>query len=90
MIQGGGYDAKLIERPARQTVPHEGRQAYQAGLRNVSGSIAMARTNDPDSAAAQFFIKAFRIETEFPRHNDGAVSAHHTLRIYVRPQVKVI
>ena len=38
MIQGGGYDAKLIERPARQTVPHEGRQAYQAGLRNVSAA----------------------------------------------------
>ena len=56
MIQGGGYDAKLIERPARQTVPHERRQDYQAGMRNVSGSIAMARTNDPDSAAAQFFI----------------------------------
>ena len=56
MIQGGGYDAKLIERPARQRVQHEGRQAYQAGLRNVTGSIAMARTNDPDSAGAQFFI----------------------------------
>jgi cyclophilin family peptidyl-prolyl cis-trans isomerase len=56
MIQGGGFDAKYAERPTRPPVVHEGRQAIEKGLRNVNGTIAMARTNDPQSATAQFFI----------------------------------
>lgn len=57
MIQGGGFDAKYAEKPTRAPVEHEGRQALEnGGLRNVTGTLAMARTNDPQSATAQFFI----------------------------------
>ena len=56
MIQGGGYDADYKEKPTRASVIHEGRQALAKGLKNVRGAIAMARTNDPYSAKAQFFI----------------------------------
>jgi len=57
MIQGGGFDAKYSERPTRAPVVHEGRDALaRGGLRNVVGTLAMARTNDPQSATAQFFI----------------------------------
>jgi cyclophilin family peptidyl-prolyl cis-trans isomerase len=52
MIQGGGYDADGQERPTRPPVQNEAAN----GLTNDRGTIAMARTNDPDSATAQFFI----------------------------------
>jgi peptidyl-prolyl cis-trans isomerase A (cyclophilin A) len=57
MVQGGGFDAKYAEKPTRAPVPHEGREALaRGGPRNVIGTLAMARTNDPQSATAQFFI----------------------------------
>jgi peptidyl-prolyl cis-trans isomerase A (cyclophilin A) len=57
MIQGGGFDASYAQKAARAPVPHEGREALASGgLRNTVGTIAMARTNDPQSATAQFFI----------------------------------
>lgn len=56
MIQGGGMDAKMAEKKTRAPVPHEGRAALAKGLKNEVGTVAMARTNDPDSATAQFFI----------------------------------
>ena len=57
MIQGGGFDAKYLQKPTRAPVPHEGREALEkGGSRNVVGTVAMARTNDPQSATAQFFI----------------------------------
>ena len=57
MIQGGGFDTKFTERKTRPPVMHEGRQALsQGGPRNTVGTIAMARTGDPQSATAQFFI----------------------------------
>ena len=57
MVQGGGYDASYIERKTRAPVEHEGRDALaKGGQRNVVGTLAMARTNDPNSATAQFFI----------------------------------
>jgi peptidyl-prolyl cis-trans isomerase A (cyclophilin A) len=57
MVQGGGYGAKLVdgefvERPTRPPIKLEVRR----GLTNVRGTIAMARTPDPDSATSQFFI----------------------------------
>jgi peptidyl-prolyl cis-trans isomerase A (cyclophilin A) len=52
MIQGGGMTADLKEKTTRAPIPLESRN----GLSNVRGSIAMARTNDPNSATAQFFI----------------------------------
>lgn len=56
MIQGGGFDASYKQKPTRAPVQHEGRQAHEKGLRNVVGTVAMARTNDPQSATSQFFI----------------------------------
>jgi peptidyl-prolyl cis-trans isomerase A (cyclophilin A) len=57
MVQGGGFDAKYVEKPTRAPVVHEGREALASGgLRNIVGTLAMARTNDPQSATAQFFI----------------------------------
>jgi cyclophilin family peptidyl-prolyl cis-trans isomerase len=56
MVQGGGFDRNMVEKKTRAPVPHEGRQAFDKGLRNETGTLAMARTNDPDSATAQFYI----------------------------------
>ncbi|HOM13780.1 MAG TPA: peptidylprolyl isomerase [Rubrivivax sp.] len=52
MIQGGGFDADLKERPTRAPIALESKN----GLPNLRGSVAMARTSAPDSATAQFFI----------------------------------
>jgi peptidyl-prolyl cis-trans isomerase A (cyclophilin A) len=57
MVQGGGFDAKYAQKPTRAPVAHEGREALnRGGPKNVIGTLAMARTNDPNSASAQFFI----------------------------------
>ena len=56
MVQGGGFDRNYKEKETRASVIHEGRKSLAAGLRNVTGTIAMARTNDPHSAKAQFFV----------------------------------
>jgi peptidyl-prolyl cis-trans isomerase A (cyclophilin A) len=57
MIQGGGYDTRYAEKPTRPPVVHEGREALgRGGPRNVEGTVAMARTSNPNSATAQFFI----------------------------------
>jgi peptidyl-prolyl cis-trans isomerase B (cyclophilin B) len=52
MIQGGGFDSKMGQKPTQAPIKNEANN----GLKNVRGSIAMARTNDPHSASAQFFI----------------------------------
>ena len=52
MIQGGGMKADMSEKPTRAPIPLESRN----GLTNLRGTLAMARTMDPNSATAQFFI----------------------------------
>lgn len=52
MIQGGGYTADYAQKPTDPPVPIESSN----GLKNVRGTVAMARTNDPNSATAQFFV----------------------------------
>ena len=52
MVQGGGMQADLQEKPTRAPIPLEAKN----GLSNLRGSLAMARTQVPDSATAQFFI----------------------------------
>jgi peptidyl-prolyl cis-trans isomerase B (cyclophilin B) len=52
MIQGGGYQPGLKEKPTREPIANEAAN----GLKNRRGTIAMARTGDPHSATAQFFI----------------------------------
>jgi peptidyl-prolyl cis-trans isomerase A (cyclophilin A) len=56
MIQGGGYTADFKEKPTKPPVRNEAEQSSKAGLLNAPGTVAMARTNDPHSATAQFFI----------------------------------
>lgn len=52
MVQGGGFDENMQQKPTLAPVENEASN----GLKNKIGSIAMARTNDPHSATAQFFI----------------------------------
>ncbi|GAB4174723.1 MAG: peptidylprolyl isomerase B [Wenzhouxiangellaceae bacterium] len=52
MIQGGGFDQEMKQKPTREPIVNEA----DNGLSNVRGTIAMARTNAPHSATAQFFI----------------------------------
>ena len=52
MIQGGGFTPKMEQKPTRPPIPLEAGN----GLNNVRGTLAMARTGDPNSATAQFFI----------------------------------
>ena len=68
MIQGGGFDARLDKRPTRAPIASE---SYN-GLKNVRGTIAMARTADPHSATSQFFINL--VDNDFL--NPGGADAH--------------
>lgn len=52
MVQGGGMDKGMTEKKTGAPIPLESRN----GLKNERGTVAMARTNDPNSATAQFFI----------------------------------
>jgi len=52
MAQGGGYDGSFNKKPTRDPVTNEA----DNGLENTKGTVAMARTSDPHSATAQFFI----------------------------------
>lgn len=57
MIQGGGFDGAYTQKPTRPPVIHEGQAALaKGGLKNVVGTLAMARTGEPNSASSQFFI----------------------------------
>ena len=56
MIQGGGFEASFRQKATRAPIANEAPGAVKAGLKNELGTIAMARTADPDSATAQFFI----------------------------------
>jgi peptidyl-prolyl cis-trans isomerase B (cyclophilin B) len=52
MIQGGGFEPGMTQKPTREPIENEANN----GLKNDKYTIAMARTNDPHSATAQFFI----------------------------------
>ncbi len=73
MIQGGGFavtDGKLVQKTSGKGIKNEG----QNGLTNDKGTIAMARTNDPDSATAQFFINvADNAALNYPSNGGYAV-----------------
>ncbi len=56
MIQGGGFTADFKQKPTKPPIRNEGDSSVKAGLSNQPGTIAMARTSDPHSATAQFFI----------------------------------
>jgi cyclophilin family peptidyl-prolyl cis-trans isomerase len=56
MIQGGGFTPDFKQKPTKDPIPIESEQSSKAGLMNVPGTLAMARTSEPNSATAQFFI----------------------------------
>jgi len=56
MIQGGGFTGEFQQKPTRAPVPIESELSVKGGLSNTPGTIAMARTGDPNSATSQFFI----------------------------------
>ncbi|MCP4750584.1 MAG: peptidyl-prolyl cis-trans isomerase [Proteobacteria bacterium] len=62
MVQGGGLTVDMEKKPTREPVRNEA----DNGLKNTRGSIAMARTNDPHSATAQFFINT--VDNSFLDH----------------------
>ena len=59
MIQGGGMDAKMVTKPTKKPVVNEAKN----GLKNMPYTIAMARTQDPNSATSQFFINVAENES---------------------------
>lgn len=62
MIQGGGFNADMVQKPTHDTIQNEANN----GLKNDAGTIAMARTPDPHSATAQFFINL--VNNDFLNH----------------------
>ena len=52
MVQGGGFDSDMKEKSTRPSIENEAKN----GLKNETGTLAMARTSDPNSATSQFFI----------------------------------
>lgn len=64
MIQGGGFSADMSQKPTRETIRNEAAN----GLKNTTGTIAMARTSAPHSASSQFFINL--IDNDFLNHRD--------------------
>ena len=63
MIQGGGLGARMDEKDTREPVQNEA----DNGLKNERGTLAMARTRDPHSATAQFFINL--VDNDFLDHS---------------------
>ena len=56
MVQGGGFTPDFKQKPTKPPIAIESEQSSKAGLFNVPGTVAMARTGDPNSASSQFFI----------------------------------
>ncbi len=67
MIQGGGFDEQMAQKPTRPAVPIEA----DNGLTNQRGTVAMARTNDPNSATSQFFVNT--VNNTFLNHKSKDV-----------------
>jgi peptidyl-prolyl cis-trans isomerase A (cyclophilin A) len=64
MVQGGGFTQEMQQKPTKSPIPLESNN----GLSNVTYSIAMARTNIPDSATAQFFVNVVNNKNlDYPR-----------------------
>ena len=62
MIQTGGFTASMSQKPTKAPIPNEA----DNGLKNERGTIAMARTSDPNSASSQFFVNT--VDNEFLNH----------------------
>jgi len=67
MVQGGGFDEDFNQKPTRDPIENEA----DNGLQNVAGTLAMARTQDPHSATAQFFINV--ADNAFLNHSGKSI-----------------
>lgn len=67
MIQGGGFTADMTKKPTKAPIKNES----DNGLSNEEGTIAMARTNNPDSATCQFFINTANNARNLDHSNRG-------------------
>ena len=56
MIQGGGFTPDYKQKPTKPPIVNEAEMSSKAGFLNTPGTLAMARTSEPNSATAQFFI----------------------------------
>jgi peptidyl-prolyl cis-trans isomerase B (cyclophilin B) len=70
MIQGGGFDRDMKQKPTRSPIENEAGN----GLKNDVGTVAMARTSNPNSATAQFFINLK--DNDFLNHRDNSVQGY--------------
>ena len=75
MIQGGGFEPGMRQKTARGPIANEARN----GLRNAKYTVAMARTSDPHSATAQFFINV--ADNEFLDHTAPTRAGLGLLRV---------
>ncbi|MCE8015228.1 peptidyl-prolyl cis-trans isomerase [Halomonas sp. MCCC 1A17488] len=67
MIQGGGFDQDFNQKPTHDPIENEA----DNGLKNLTGTLAMARTQDPHSATAQFFINV--ADNDFLNHSGKSI-----------------
>lgn len=67
MVQGGGFDLDFNQKPTREPIDNEA----DNGLKNNTGTLAMARTQDPHSATAQFFINI--ADNDFLNHSGKSI-----------------
>ena len=91
MIQGGGFEVDMSQKPCGEAIENEA----DNGLVNDNGTVAMARTNDPHSATAQFFINVK--DNDFLNHSGKnsqgwgyAVFAEITQGMEVVDKIKVV
>ena len=74
MVQGGGFNSDFKQNPTRNPVQNEAEQSSNAGLLNTPGTVAMARTSDPHSATAQFFINV--ADNKFLNFRDASTQGY--------------
>lgn len=89
MIQGGGFEEGMKEKKTGSPIINEAKN----GLRNEEGTIAMARTNDPNSATSQFFINVANNESLNYPSPDGhgyAVFGKVTKGMHVVNRIKMV
>lgn len=70
MVQGGGFTTSMVEKPTAKAISNEAGN----GLKNTVGSIAMARTAQPNSATSQFFINV--ADNDFLNHKNNTVEGY--------------
>src|SRR5216110_1797928 len=74
MVQGGGFNSEFQQKPTRPPVQNEAEQSSKAGLLNTPGTVAMARTSEPNSATAQFFINV--ADNKFLNFRDASMQGY--------------